>query len=688
MEGLDRQVILARDDFSSFPIGEFPFDPDHTAMGEYQYVVEKGDHGIWTDQVCNYTWNGTGPTWLITEQEGKHAMECMRVEKNRPHRMFPTLQCGKTSWTETDVAVTLRRLSLRGMAGLCFCMNHSIDTLVFSLEEGDRVRIAYRHKEDVQVLAEGDFPQDPDTAYRLRVSCAGDTAVCYVNDKQVLSVTSPLVLRGGKCGITADCPTRFTDFLVTTDDQGAQAIRAREEHARALEAEEMQRHAPMQLLYKIDLKNFGTSRQIRFGHLKGDDSWQVVLAQMQRRVSRDAYEFISCLTAIDLSGEVLWQLGEPSDQTERLGKVSADMPLQVYDIDHDGVDEVICGWDFEIRILDGRTGQVKKACRTPRADGDDEGLIGAPYNTYAFSRLNPDGIRICNFRGLKEPSDILIKDRYCRIWALDSELNLLWKYKSPTNTGHCPLPVDIDGDGRDELLVGYRMLDSDGTELWHYPIEEDHTDEIVAGRWKEGDERCYFACVSGTEGFFVGDCHGHILRRDMIGHAQRVSVANYCPDRPGLQIAVTNFWGHQGVILLYDQDGKMIWEMENEMNGNIVAPVNWDGNGTELILTNADPERGGCLNGDGVRALAFPDDGHPTLCVEAMDLDGDGLDELICWDYHRMYIYTQGYKPQEITYHPVKFPRYNASNYRGEYAYPDSSYLTFHEDKEAMRRNR
>ena len=39
----EKNVILAADDFSGFAIGEFPHDPDHTAMGEYQYVVEDGE---------------------------------------------------------------------------------------------------------------------------------------------------------------------------------------------------------------------------------------------------------------------------------------------------------------------------------------------------------------------------------------------------------------------------------------------------------------------------------------------------------------------------------------------------------------------------------------------------------------------------------------------------------------------
>ena len=683
-----KNVVLSNEDFQDFPIGEFPYDKDHTAMGEYQYVVENGYHGNWVDMVCNYTYNGTGPTWLITERDGRHFMESMRIEKNRPHRMFPTLETGKHQWKDYEVSVSVRRLSQKGMAGLVFSMNHSIDTLVFYLDGKDKAAVAYRHKEEVQVLKEVSFPHGCDQEYRLKVDCDGRIAKVYVDDQELFRVEDDLVARGGKVGISADCPSRFADFKVCVSEKTKQEIEVAERAVKETETEEMKKHPKMKLWKKIDLKNFGTSRQIRFGHLTGTDEWYVVLAQMQKRVSRDAYGFISCLTAIDLEGNVLWQLGEPSDKTEELGKVSADMAFQVYDIDGDGSDEVIVGWDFEIRILDGRTGTIKKSAKTPFSDDDDADLIGVPYQTYAFERINPDGIRICNFRGKERPADILIKDRYCRIYALDEDLNVMWKFKSPTNTGHCPLPIDIDGDGKDELLVGYKLLDSDGQMLWSYPISEDHTDEIVAGKWMPGEDEGHFACVSGTEGFFIGDFYGNIVARDMIGHAQRVSIANYCPEREGREIVVTNFWGHQGVIFLYDCYGNQIWEMENEMNGNILAPVNWDGDGTELILTNADAKKGGLLNGKGVRAVEFPDDGHPVLCCESLDLTGDERDELVVWDYHSMYIYTQDDCPKEQTYHPVQFPIYNASNYRGEYSYPDASYLDFHADKEKMKANR
>ena len=68
----------------------------------------------------------------------------------------------------------------------------------------------------------------------------------------------------------------------------------------------------MKLLKKIDLKGCGTGRQLRFGHLLGNGEYQMVMAQCQKRVNRDAYGTISCLTAFDLDGNILWQHGEPT----------------------------------------------------------------------------------------------------------------------------------------------------------------------------------------------------------------------------------------------------------------------------------------------------------------------------------------------------------------------------------------
>lgn len=322
--------------------------------------------------------------------------------------------------------------------------------------------------------------------------------------------------------------------------------------------------------------------------------------------------------------------------------------------------------------VDGRTGEVKKRAKAPFSTPEEDGtIIGVPDKIYAFDRINPDGMRICNFRGLDKPRDILIKDRYCRVYALNDDLEVMWHFQSDKNTGHFPFAIDINGDGHDELLVGYNMLDCHGNKMWTMPVNEDHIDEIVPGRFESGPHKGtkFFACVAGKEGFLISDFNGKLLKKDGIGHTQRVSLANYLPNRPGYEMVVVNFWGHQGIIYFYDSEGNQLWEMENELNGNLLTPVNWTGDGQDFILLNADIERGGMIDGNGIQVVKFPDDGHPTMCAEAVNLYGDARDEIVTWDYDSMYIYTQDDAPKDDVYAPFKYPDYNASNYRGEYSY-------------------
>ena len=84
---------------------------------------------------------------------------------------------------------------------------------------------------------------------------------------------------------------------------------------------------------------------------------------------------------------------------------------------------------------------------------------------------------------------------------------------------------------------------------------------------------------------------------------------------------------------------------------------------------HADIERGGMIDGNGIQVVKFPNDGHPTMCAEAVNLYGDARDEIVTWDYDSMYIYTQDDAPKDDVYAPFKYPDYNASNYRGEYSY-------------------
>src|SRR4051812_18576918 len=48
---------------------------------------------------------------------------------------------------------------------------------------------------------------------------------------------------------------------------------------------------------------------------------------------------------------------------------------------------------------------------------------------------------------------VLVKDRYSHFWLFDAGLKRLWQGEG--QTGHYPYPWDLDGDGRDEIAIGY-----------------------------------------------------------------------------------------------------------------------------------------------------------------------------------------------------------------------------------------
>ena len=80
------------------------------------------------------------------------------------------------------------------------------------------------------------------------------------------------------------------------------------------------------LVRKVDFGEYG-SRHIRFGDLDGDGLPEIVLVQ-----ANPSTAYITCLTAIDLEGRILWQVGSPDVRNSYYKGEN----LQIYDLDHDG----------------------------------------------------------------------------------------------------------------------------------------------------------------------------------------------------------------------------------------------------------------------------------------------------------------------------------------------------------------
>ena len=106
-------------------------------------------------------------------------------------------------------------------------------------------------------------------------------------------------------------------------------------------------------------------------------------------------------------------------------------------------------------------------------------------------------------------------------------------------------------------------------------------------------------------------------------------------------------------------------------HGSSIVPVNWKGDGSELILIGPDSIDGGLFDGFGHKAVKFPADGHPTKAYDALDLTGDQRDELLLWDSQEIWIYTQASAPEKkVMSAPKRNSLSNESNYRAQVSVP------------------
>ena len=650
-------VALQREDFRDFPVGEFP--AHYGAHGEYHYWPIRGYRGHWYEPTIKSRWRS--PHWLVIESGGEHLM----VQATLSADTASVLVTGVPDWEDYAVSCTVRPLSLQGLCGLAARYQDSRNYYSLSFDgTGAMLQLLKHAHEGVTTLAEAPFAYDCDTTYRLHLTVAGGQLTGVVDGVERLHATDASYPRG-RIALWAVCPTRFGQVEVSTTPEAKQVFVHRRD-ARERELDALREGYPKPVLWKtIPTTGFGTGRHIRFGDLDGDGCLEMVLAQNVKMIDGGNYGMISCLTAIDLDGNVLWRIGEPS-ATTGAGSLTADVPVQIYDFDGDGHAEVVYCRDYMINVADGRTGKLKYQAPTPVAPKYERYVLVSDDPTY---RITGDSLAFANLRGGPRAADLILKNRYNQIWAYDDRLNLLWTHAH--NTGHFLRVYDVDGDGRDEVMSGYTLLDGDGRVIWQHTHFVDHADEIAIGHFDPDRGDVQIAQAAGEDGFLLYGADGEVLVQDHVGHVQRVSVARYRPDLPGLQYFVVTYWGNAGIVVLFDCKGRRVHSLEPTSLGNVLSPVNWTGEGQELALLNPSVRHGGLLDGWGRRVVLFPDDGHPELCAEALDLTGDARDELVVWDMDRIFIYTQDQPFQgERIFAPMRLPHHNMSNYRADESLP------------------
>jgi len=509
-----------------------------------------------------------------------------------------------------------------------------------------------------KVLAKKEVEWVPGGYYTAVVEVNGDLIQARIDDLVSLTArdnTYPL----GKVALLADVPTRYRYVGVDTSVREKQRI-DKVISERRREERQLQDENPNPVVWKkFSTQGFGAGRNVRFGDLDGDGRLDLLIGQVVHHgAPRDDYSELSCLTAMTFDGEILWQIGRPDPEKWRL---TNDVAFQIHDLDGDGRQDVIYTMNQELIVADGATGKTKYKSPTPNSK--------PPADRYP--RILGDCLYFCDLRGTAQDRDVIIKDRYWHVWALNDRLEPLWE--AECNTGHYPYAYDVDNDGRDELLVGYSLFDNDGTLLWSLDDEiGDHADGVAIVDFQDQHSRGPVVFTAASDaGVFYADLKGKIIKHHWIGHGQNPAIADFRPDLPGLEALSINFWGSQGILHFYDSSGEIYHDFEPNQYGSMCLPINWTGEPPEYFVHSPNVKEGGMFDGWGRKVVVFPDDGHPDMCNAVVDLTGDCRDEVVVWNPHEVWVYTQDDNPKSgRLYKPARNPLYNYSNYQATVSLP------------------
>ncbi len=641
--------------FKDFPLGELPYDKFHTALGEYHHITYDGYFGDWYDPIDIHQWRTSDGSWMVTSDGNNRYMEQNRgdISKDAFKNVYATLTNKQKLYCTYGLDFDIRLFEMKeDYAGVA--VSYITSRCYYGIGINEKgISIFKRDNEEIEIISKYEFEVSDLKTYSFKIS-VGSTIYVYLDGKMVLKGKIDFKIPS-KMALVSKSLCRYSNIkLYMTDFEYKDHLKEEKLILKKIN-EKKKFYSKLECINKIDLKNFGSGRQLRIAMT--DNGPIFILAQHQKRFMRDSFARISSMTAFDYKGNVLWTIGEPNNSNDNT-LISCDLPFQIADINNDGKKEVIYSQDFEIRIIDLLTGKLIKSMPTPIVK-DDPLVKNEP-----FYRLNVDAIRVADFEGLGYKGDFIIKDRYQNVFAYDKDMKLLFRYHNK-NTGHFPYIFDYDNDGKDEMFVGYDLIDDDGKMIFSLPMNSDHTDEIIYAKLNEEDG-FKFILASGNEGFNLINNDGTIFKHNEIGHAQRISVAPYNPNREELWIMATAFWGSFGIIGSYDSKGELKKIIEMESQGAIISPVNYDG-AHILALTHAGSD-GGLIDYELDTMVEFPDDNHPTLCQEVYDVDNDGIDEIICWDQKEMWFYKASKYILGKKYE--KYPDEAFSNYRGEYLIP------------------
>jgi rhamnogalacturonan endolyase len=251
-------------------------------------------------------------------------------------------------------------------------------------------------------------------------------------------------------------------------------------------------------LVSIPLQGADSAQKVGIADLDGDGCYEYVAKLPGDNIdpygpywnpSPDTYK----LEAYKKNGEILWSY----DLGWAIERGIWYSPYLAYDFDGDGLAEVVAktgkgdprdedgrvqdGPEY-LTVLDGLTGRPRTQTAWPSREGFD-GERG-----YNYASRNQLGIAYLDG---KTPCLIVGRGTYNRMKAVayqfhNGRLEELWRWDNDGLPGICwgqgahwMHAADVDGDGRDEVLLGSVVLDDDGSVLW--ATGRGHPDHFYVG---------------------------------------------------------------------------------------------------------------------------------------------------------------------------------------------------------------
>jgi len=447
-----------------------------------------------------------------------------------------TLSMGDVDWKDYSVETTVKpSAALTGgeftTAGLAFRYQTPRHFYAFMLQKNQEAGLYYRPfdreatREAEAWIKLGSVPLEvvPGRSYRVKVQVEGQDIRCSVDGKEVIRGRDARI-GSGRVALLADNPAEFGPVSVegTLERKSEPPLPA---------------CARPKLVQEINLgPTKSDDRSLYFYDVDTDKELEIIITE--RMKDNSSYR------CIEFDGKELWRV---DGIKYPLGENSSDEPVCVFDINGDGKNEVVMAADLKLQVREGRTGRLLMSTDAPKPNqylGD---------KTYRYERQLGEYIRPVRL-SKADPPGFYFKDKYTNIWVYDHKLQLKWH--RAMNTGHRPTAIDFNNDGRNEILASFTFMDAaDGSTLWQLPNLSDHLDNTLYQSLDPGKKPKRLYLAFGENGLLEVEAEtGKILYRGQLGHIQLVNIADFVPEKPGLELLTQTRWREDRVHYLMDKD--------------------------------------------------------------------------------------------------------------------------------------